>query len=148
MQRDNFYSKISKRSFSKIYKNYSKGKISRVLPANIILSPFPYGFHPCNGEMQERVDLRVSLTHLAQGNQKREKGRERGKGEEREKERERERERGGRERRERKREKGRRNCCWPKSASTVGQSEARLEGAIVCKEQRAIVDKGIDAPRV
>ena len=92
MQRDNFYSKISKRSFSKIYKNYSKGKISRVLPANIILSPFPYGFHPCNGEMQERVDLRVSLTHLAQGNQKREKGRERGKGEEREKEREREKE--------------------------------------------------------
>lgn len=142
MQRDNFYSKISKRSFSKIYKNYSKGKISRVLPANIILSPFPYGFHPCNGEMQERVDLRVSLTHLAQGNQEREKGREKGGRGERERERE------GRERRERKREKGRRNCCWPKSASTVGQSEARLEGAIVCKEQRAIVDKGIDAPRV
>lgn len=142
MQKDNFYSKISKRSFSKIYKNYSKGKISRVLPANIILSPFPYGFHPCNGEMQERVDLRVSLTHLAQRNQEREKGREKGGRGERERERE------GRERRERKREKGRRNCCWPKSASTVGQSEARLEGAIVCKEQRAIVDKGIDAPRV
>ena len=82
MQRDNFYSKISKRSFSKIYKNYSKGKISRVLPANIILSPFPYGFHPCNGEMQERVDLRVSLTHSAQGNQEREKERKReGRGE-------------------------------------------------------------------
>lgn len=32
--------------------------------------------------------------------------------------------------------------------ASVGCSEARLEGAIVCKEQRAIVDKGIDAPRV
>lgn len=117
MQRDNFYSKISKRSFSKIYKNYSKGKISRVLPANIILSPFPYGFHPCNGEMQERVDLRVSLTHSAQGNQEREKERKReGRGE-RERKREKGRERGGRGERERER-KG--------EGIVVGRSQRRL----------------------
>lgn len=133
MQRDNFYSKISKRSFSKIYKNYSKGKISRVLPANIILSPFPYGFHPCNGEMQERVDLRVSLTHLAQGNQKREKGRERGKGEEREKERERKGERGEGEEREKEREREKELLlaevsvdCWPVGGST--RRSNRLQG--------------------
>lgn len=117
MQRDNFYSKISKRSFSKIYKNYSKGKISRVLPANIILSPFPYGFHPCNGEMQERVDLRVSLTHSAQGNQEREKERKReGRGE-RERKREKGREGGGRGERERER-KG--------EGIVVGRSQRRL----------------------
>lgn len=117
MQKDNFYSKISKRSFSKIYKNYSKGKISRVLPANIILSPFPYGFHPCNGEMQERVDLRVSLTHSAQGNQEREKERKReGRGE-RERKREKGRERGGRGERERER-KG--------EGIVVGRSQRRL----------------------
>lgn len=134
MQKDNFYSKISKRSFSKIYKNYSKGKISRVLPANIILSPFPYGFHPCNGEMQERVDLRVSLTHLAQGNQKREKGRERGKGEEREKERERKGERGEGEEREKEREREKELLlaevsvdCWPVGGST--RRSNRLQGA-------------------
>lgn len=74
-------------SFSKIYKNYSKEKISRVVPVNIILSPFPYGFHPYNGEMHEG-DLRVSLTHSAQGNsgKREEERRERG-----EKERKRER---------------------------------------------------------
>lgn len=133
MQKDNFYSKISKRSFSKIYKNYSKGKISHVLPVNIILSPFlPFhGFHPCNGG---EGDLRVSLTHLAQGNQKREKGRERGKGEEREKERERKGERGEGEEREKEREREKELLlaevsvdCWPVGGST--RRSNRLQGA-------------------
>lgn len=61
------------KNFSKICKNYSKEKISRVVPVNIILSPFPYGFHPYNGEMHEG-DLRVSL----KGTQARKRKRERG----------------------------------------------------------------------
>lgn len=118
MQRDNFYSKISKRSFSKIYKNYSKGKISRVLPANIILSPFPYGFHPCNGEMQERVTCAFHSRTRPKGIKRERKG-EKGRRERRERKRERKREREGRERRERERErKG--------EGIVVGRSQRRL----------------------
>ena len=133
MQRDNFYSKISKRSFSKIYKNYSKGKISRVLPANIILSPFPYDFHPCNEEIQERVTCAFHSRTRPKGI-KREKKRERGKGEEREKERERKGERGEGEEREKEREREKELLlaevsvdCWPVGGST--RRSNRLQGA-------------------
>ena len=112
MQRDNFYSKISKRSFSKIYKNYSKGKISRVLPANIILSPFPYDFHPCNEEIQERVTCAFHSRTWPKGIKRERKGERR-----EEEEREKGRERGGRGERERER-KG--------EGIVVGRSQRRL----------------------
>lgn len=72
------------KNFSKICKNYSKEKISRVVPVNIILSPFPYGFHPYNGEMHEG-DLRVSLKGTQARKRERERRRERivGRGERR-----------------------------------------------------------------
>lgn len=112
MQKDNFYSKISKRSFSKIYKNYSKGKISRVLPANIILSPFPYDFHPCNEEIQERVTCAFHSRTWPKGIKRERKGERR-----EEEEREKGRERGGRGERERER-KG--------EGIVVGRSQRRL----------------------
>ena len=125
MQKDNFYSKISKRSFSKIYKNYSKGKISRVLPANIILSPFPYDFHPCNEEIQERVTCAFHSRTWPKGIKRERKGERR-----EEEEREKGRERGGRGEREREKELLLAEVsvdCWPVGGST--RRSNRLQGA-------------------